>query len=197
MPYTPVSNLSRRGEKIAPFVSVQNALGMVALAAIGWVASAAFPGPVQFFLTLLLAGTGYLITMDVKGMSLYERVLWQLRGRMRMLLRGKTLAPEDLPGTVVQTKLAVTRRGGPVRLRLDSPTATARQRSAITARTTAPRRLALARLASEEPVVPVALVVSDGAAGLADGPFLVDELLMEEAAEAPAGATPALVDHAA
>lgn len=129
MPYEPITNLSRRGEKIAPFISVQNAVGMVALGGLAWLFATPFPGVVRFIVTILLTAVGYLITMDLRGMSLFDRMMWLLRGRARTVLRGRVISPDDLPGTVTQAVIPVTRRDGPVRLRLSPPDVAASSRN--------------------------------------------------------------------
>lgn len=139
MPYTPISNLSRRGEKLAPFITVQNAVGMVALGGFGWLVASPFPGFLRFLVMALFAAVGYLVTVDVRGMSMYERVLWRLRGQFRRLLHGNAISPDDLPGTIIQAKIPVARRDGMVRLRAAPPAAvrpqtTAAAKSRLTSR---------------------------------------------------------------
>lgn len=150
MPYTPISNLSRRGEKLAPFITVQNAVGMVALGGFGWLAASPFPGFLRFLAMALFAAVGYLVTVDMRGMSMYERVLWRLRGQFRRLLHGNVISPDDLPGTIIQAKIPVARRDGMVRLRAAPPAAVRPQTTAAVAKS----RLTSRRVGRPTVVVP-------------------------------------------
>ncbi|MEI8166277.1 MAG: hypothetical protein WCG26_07855 [Chloroflexales bacterium] len=142
MPYVPISNLSRRGEKVAPFVSIQNAVGMVIMGALGWSATGMLPVLPRTAVVLMLMVNGYMMTVDVRGMSFYERRLWQLRGIVRSLLRGREIRPDDLPGTLVKPRILVSQRDGMVRPRQTiAPTLVRPSASSGRAALTAPRPL--------------------------------------------------------
>lgn len=103
---------SRRGEKVAPFVTAENVVGMSVLAGPFFVMNE-LPILARIVLIVFGATLGYLITQESRGMMLCERVLWRIRGEFRLLLRGRTLAPSDLSGTrpsVIQHR-AVARGG--------------------------------------------------------------------------------------
>lgn len=106
---------SRRGEKVAPFATVENAVGMALLGGPFFVL-----GELSLFvrIPLVVLGVvlGYLITQDLNGMMLCERVFWRLRGEANLLLIGRTITPDDLPGTR-RTHIAhrAVARGGVVR----------------------------------------------------------------------------------
>lgn len=113
MPYQMIEQLrSRRGEKVAPFATAENVVGMSVLAGPFFIMNE-LPMLVRIVLILFGATLGYLITQESRGMMFCERVLWRLRGEFRLLLRGRTLAPSDLAGTrraVIQHR-AVARGG--------------------------------------------------------------------------------------
>lgn len=90
--------LSRRGEKVAAFMTVENAVGMAVLAG-PFFALGDLPLLLRALAILLAAVLGFLITAETNGMMFCERVLWRLRGEARLLVRGRTLKPDDLPGT--------------------------------------------------------------------------------------------------
>lgn len=104
--------LSRRGEKVAAFVTVENAVGMAVVAG-PLFAVGDLPLLLRAVAIGLAAALGFLITMETEGMMFCERVLWRARGQVRLGLRGRTLAPDDLPGTrsVAHGHRAVARDG--------------------------------------------------------------------------------------
>lgn len=62
----------------------------------------------------LAALLGVLITLETDGMpSSCQRLLWRARGQVRLLLRGRALTPDDLPGTraAIYGHRAVSRNG--------------------------------------------------------------------------------------
>lgn len=90
--------LSRRGEKVAAFLTVENAVGISVLAGPFLVVGDA-PLLLRAGMAILAAVLGFLVTTETDGMMFCERVLWRVRGEARLLARGRTLAPDDLPGT--------------------------------------------------------------------------------------------------
>lgn len=113
MPYQMIEQLrSRRGEKVAAFMTAENAVGMGVLAGPFFVMNE-LPLLARIVLIVFGATLGYLITQESRGMMFCERVLWRLRGEFRLLLRGRTLTPADLSGTRRSTTLhrAVARGG--------------------------------------------------------------------------------------
>lgn len=122
MPYIPIKNLSRRGEKVAPFLSVQNITGMVVVAGPIWLLTLAAPDLLRFGLVVSAALLGYLVTLDLRGMSLAERLLWRARGQIRSAVRGRTIAPADLPGMAsTQVHILATPRDGPFQMHQSAP----------------------------------------------------------------------------
>jgi hypothetical protein len=119
MPYRTIENMTRRGEKIAPFLTVENLVGLMISGTIGYVLKAGLEGIWQFVLLAGCMGLGYLATMEIQGMARYQRVLYRLRGSMVSLARGRVITPTDLPGNASQTNSTVMQRDGLVRLRPD------------------------------------------------------------------------------
>jgi hypothetical protein len=143
--------LSRRGEKVAAFLTVENAVG-IAVCAGPIFAIGEMPLALRAVAVALGAALGVLITLETGGMMLCERVLWRLRGEARLLIRGRALSPDDLPGTrsVAHSHRAVG-HGGIVRK-------SRRQRAeagvAVRARALAPQPAALVREQAIQPVLP-------------------------------------------
>lgn len=121
MPYDPISPMSRRGEKIAPFLTTQHVMGMIVLAAPTYTLCAPLPPTLRFVVTLLMVVLAYVLTSESRGMAPYERALWRLRGRARGLLRGTTISPAMLPDVVAQVRVPVSRQGAAVRLAPGAP----------------------------------------------------------------------------
>jgi hypothetical protein len=66
---------------------------------------------------LALAGAvtlGIVLTTVAGGLALYEWPLWWVRGRIRMLARGRIVRPEVLHGSLIDLPVAPLRVGGPI-----------------------------------------------------------------------------------
>jgi len=46
------------------------------------------------------AVAGYICTLELRGMPLYEHALWTARGLFRLRVHGDRVVPEDLPGAI-------------------------------------------------------------------------------------------------
>jgi hypothetical protein len=51
-------------------------------------------------LCLVATLAGYVCTLELRGLPLYEHVLWTARGLFRLRTHGNRVLPEDLPGAV-------------------------------------------------------------------------------------------------
>jgi hypothetical protein len=120
MPYRTIENMTRRGEKIAPFLTIENLVGLLISGTLGYVLKASLEGVWQFAFMAGCMGLGYLATLEVQGIVRYQRVIWRLRGSVASLVRGRALTPTDLPGSALQRHVTVVRLGGSVRLRPDT-----------------------------------------------------------------------------
>jgi hypothetical protein len=119
MPYRVIENMTRRGEKIAPFLTVENLVGLMISGTISYVLKASLEGLWQFAFMAGCMGLGYFATTESQGMARYQRVLYRLRGCVVSLARGRLIAPSDLPGSAPQLHATVVQRDGLVRLRPD------------------------------------------------------------------------------
>lgn len=116
MPYTPITNLSRRGEKIAPFVTMQNLGGVLAFGLVPWLLLASAPPLVRLVIALVGGVLGYILTLEVNGLSLVERFYWRMVGEVQALMVKRTISPQDMPGTVTEVRVPVIQRGGSIRM---------------------------------------------------------------------------------
>jgi hypothetical protein len=121
MPYQHIEDiLSRKGEKIAMFLTIENAVGLILAAFPAYLATAALPFLLRVLIVALAGAIGIIATLDVGGMALYERIAWRVRGELRCRVQPAPITPERLVGAA-----AALRRdrplpvGGPVQLRPD------------------------------------------------------------------------------
>jgi hypothetical protein len=127
MPYRNIENMSRRGEKIAPFLTVENVVGLIITGVIGYGLSAALPGGWRMVFIGACLALGYVATLEAKGMARYQRLLWMLRGLLASIQR-PTIIPDDLPGSALHSHVPIMRQDGIVRLRTtQTPSATVQQ----------------------------------------------------------------------
>lgn len=114
MPYQTIERLlSRRGEKVALMLTVENVAGIAALGGPVFMLAEGQPILLRAAAVLAAAVLGVLVTVETRGMIFYERVVWRARGQVRLLLKGRTVAPDDLPGTsaIARGHRAVARDG--------------------------------------------------------------------------------------
>ncbi len=120
MPYRQLEELgARRHEKVALYLTFENAVGLIVGALPAYLALAAAPGFVRILLTLVCGGLGIICTLDAAGLPLYTRLLWRVRGLVRMRTRGMLIVPETLMGTphrATSGQVRALRVGGAVRL---------------------------------------------------------------------------------
>lgn len=109
---------SRKGEKIAMFLTLENATGLILGAFPAYLISAAMPFFLRIAIVLAAAVLGVVVTLDMGGMAGYERLIWLVRGTLRRRVDNRPIAPESLAGAVVTVRwgrpLPV---GGPIQLR--------------------------------------------------------------------------------
>jgi hypothetical protein len=128
MPYQHIEEIqTRKGEKIALFLTIENAMGLILAAFPAYLISIAMP----FVLRILIVGAaallGVLATLDVGGMAFYERLAWRVRGYLRQQLASAIITPEQLAGgTPMVYRDRPLPVGGPVQLRPDMSTTMAR-----------------------------------------------------------------------
>lgn len=102
MPYDQLEELAaRRHEKVALYLTFENAVGLIAGALPAYLALTALPGPLRIALTILSGILGVIMTLDMAGMPIYARLLWRMRGGIRLWLRPTLITPDDLAGAPV------------------------------------------------------------------------------------------------
>jgi hypothetical protein len=118
MPYQHIEEIqSRRSEKIALFLTVENAAGLIIAALPAYLISAGMP----FLLRVLIVGAaallGVAMTLDVGGLAFYERLMWRARGSLRRRVGSQVLTPDALVGAVAIRHDRPLRVGGPIQVR--------------------------------------------------------------------------------
>jgi hypothetical protein len=119
MPYDHLEEIqSRKGEKIAMFLTLENAFGLILLAFPAYLISAGMPFVLRVLIVVAAAALGVAATLDLGGLTLYERVIWSVRGAFRRRLQGDRITPAQLVGAAVVAHAdRPLPRGGPVRRR--------------------------------------------------------------------------------
>lgn len=123
MPYEQLEEIqSRRGEKIAMFLTLENAVGLILVAFPAYLVSAGMPFLLRVLIVLTAAALGVLATVEVGGMTAYARLLWAARGIIRRRIQGDRITPSQLVGapTLAQADRPLP-RGGPIRRRSAPP----------------------------------------------------------------------------
>jgi len=119
---------SRKQEKIATFLTFESIVAVIIGFMPIFMISSAWPLLTRVPLCLIGALAGYVVTLELQGLPLYEHVLWTARGLLRLRLHGNRVGPEDLPGAIPapdQDRVIVV--SGPIELvqRPDTPVAPA------------------------------------------------------------------------
>lgn len=118
MPYEHIEEIqSRKGEKIAMFLTLENATGLILGAFPAYLITAAMPFVLRIAIVLAAALLGVIITLDMGGMAGYERLVWLVRGAIRRRVGARTIMPEQLAGAVTVRWGRPLPVGGPVQLR--------------------------------------------------------------------------------
>lgn len=99
MPHQMIDEIqSRKGEKVALFLTFENAAGLI----LGVLPTFALSAALPWWLRVLLVGAagtvGVLATLEVGGLAFYERVLWAARGALAQRAAGAQVTPEQLIG---------------------------------------------------------------------------------------------------
>lgn len=119
MPYDHLEEIqSRKGEKIAMFLTLENAFGLILVAFPAYLISAGMPFVLRVLIVVTAAILGVAATLDLGGLTFYERVIWSVRGAFRRRLQGDRITPVQLVGAAVIAHAdRPLPRGGPVRRR--------------------------------------------------------------------------------
>jgi hypothetical protein len=117
MPYQPLTNIfARREEKVARFLTMEQFAVGILFVGPALVLARTLPLLLAMPLVLAAAALTLAVTLKHRGLAMHERLLWRLRGELRLLVRGRTISQEDLAGTRRHSGDArATRRGAAVR----------------------------------------------------------------------------------
>ncbi len=120
MPYDQLEEIgARRHEKVALYLTFENAVGLIAGVVPAYVLLAQSGGVLRIILTVLGGIAGVIMTLDVAGMPIYACLLWHIRGVIRIRTRPTLITPADLTGTPVQVATGHARAlrvGGSIQL---------------------------------------------------------------------------------
>lgn len=91
---------SRKQEKIASFLTFESIVAVILAFMPVFIISGSWPLLIRVPVCLVAALAGYSCTLELRGLPLYEQLLWTLRGLFRLRTQGDRLLPEELPGAV-------------------------------------------------------------------------------------------------
>jgi hypothetical protein len=89
---------SRKGEKVALFLTFENAAGLILGVLPAFILSGAMPWWLRILIVLAAGAVGVLATLEVGGLAFYERVTWAVRGTIAKRAEGERITPEQLIG---------------------------------------------------------------------------------------------------
>lgn len=82
------------------FLTFENIIGLVLLGFPVFIGSASLPLLIRVPLVIAGALLGVFLTLEAQGLPIYERLLWRVRGLIRLRTSGNTIHPDDLVGAV-------------------------------------------------------------------------------------------------
>jgi hypothetical protein len=134
MAYEQIEPISvRKGEKVAAFLTIENAAGLLMTVLPAYLLSGGLPLLLRALVLALAAAVGIAATLEFRGLALYERLLWRGRGMLRVRLQGRRVTPEQLVGAprsvrpdrplAVNGPIRVVKRQGGLLTRLAPPRA--------------------------------------------------------------------------
>ncbi len=95
---------SRKGEKVALFLTFENTAGLILSVLPAFVLSGALPWWLRIPIVLAAGAVGVLATLEVGGLAFYERLAWAVRGSIARRAAGDRITPEQLIGVQVVGK---------------------------------------------------------------------------------------------
>ena len=102
MPHEMIDEIqSRKGEKVALFLTFENAAGLILGVLPAFMLSGALPWWLRIVIVLAAGVVGVLATLEVAGLAFYERLTWAVRGTLAKRAAGAQLTPEQLVGARV------------------------------------------------------------------------------------------------
>src|SRR3712207_4848412 len=117
MPYEQLEEVrSRKQEKVALFLTAHYMAGMLCAVMPIYIATLTFPFLLRALILVTAAILGLSLTLELGGLPVYERLLWRVRGAVRIRTSSRTLTPEQFTGVpVVQVERALP-ANGPIRV---------------------------------------------------------------------------------
>ncbi|MEI7642684.1 MAG: hypothetical protein WCJ55_00115 [Chloroflexales bacterium] len=122
---------SRKQEKIATFLTFESIVAVLLTFMPIFMISSSWPILVRIPSCAAAALVGYVMTVEVRGLPLYEHLIWTTRGLVRLRLHGNRVTPADLPGAVPRPDqdqviaasgpITLVQRGAPTQLRSGMP----------------------------------------------------------------------------
>jgi hypothetical protein len=109
---------SRKGEKVALFLTMENATGLILGAVPAFLLTfRTLPWYLCFLMTVSAGALGFVATLSVGGMAFYERVVWWVRGSLKQRMTSGRITPEEVSGArALGQPQAALALGGAVRL---------------------------------------------------------------------------------
>lgn len=102
MPHEMIDEIqSRKGEKVALFLTFENAAGLILGVLPAFILSSTLPWFLRILIVLAAGAVGVLATLEVGGLAFYERVAWAVRGTIATRAEGERITPEQLIGARV------------------------------------------------------------------------------------------------
>ncbi len=107
---------SRKGEKVALFLTFENAAGLILGVLPAFILSGALPWWLRILIVLAAGAVGVLATLEVGGLAFYERVTWAVRGAIAQRAASNRITPDQLIGSrVVARRDRALPVDGPIR----------------------------------------------------------------------------------
>jgi len=99
MPHQMIDEIqSRKGEKVALFLTFENAAGLILGVLPAFILSGALPWWLRILLVLAAGIVGVLATLEVGGLAFYERLAWAVRGTLATRAVGERITAGQLVG---------------------------------------------------------------------------------------------------
>ena len=89
---------SRKGEKVALFLTFENAAGLILGVLPAFMLSGMLPWWLRILIVVAAGVVGVLATLEVGGLAFYERVVWAVRGAIAQRAAGDRISPEQIVG---------------------------------------------------------------------------------------------------
>ena len=117
MPYEQLEDIrSRKQEKVAVFLTAQHVGGLLCVTVPVYIATLQFSFVLRTLLLITAAILGICLTLEIGGLACYERLLWRVRGAVRVHTTTPVLSPEQFTGVPAVHIERALPAGGPIRV---------------------------------------------------------------------------------